>query len=523
MINKREQAKKDRLANIAQNQEGVATATATAAESESESIPDEYEIILQSIRDSPHEGCKPPLRPVASLQDILLEFLVFRWDRISDLGLGDLSGDMREQLCTRLGTRRLLSHETVLSLSSRGSGALSLSECSELSEDTIIKVLEKTCSLDTDPLSVSLSASLAEKEKDREKKGGRRKREREEEDEGPALFLSPLHSLTLRNCGHGFGDRAALTLAHLGDPEKGPGLESLSLTGCYRLSDSSLTALLSRCAGLTSLDLSYNSRLGPTAMRKIASLPHLTCLSLSHCVQLSETDLMCLVKPNQDRETETETEKGCVCMLTSLELDGLPLLTDECMEKILSTHGVCLTHLSLRECISLTDRVAVSLRLHGPALLSLSLSSLSLSSAALLGLFLPSLSVSSSLSSSPSLGQLHTVNLHALSFLTDETFSHLCTHSSHILSHIDISGCTLLTDRSLAVILVHCSLSLSSLNISFLRKLSERVMSYLCDKCVSLTVLEVWGCSQLTDSFFNKLTHYQHLVVRGRGREERKP
>eukprot|EP00607_Mallomonas_marina_P010818 CAMPEP_0182421658 /NCGR_PEP_ID=MMETSP1167-20130531/7090_1 /TAXON_ID=2988 /ORGANISM="Mallomonas Sp, Strain CCMP3275" /LENGTH=339 /DNA_ID=CAMNT_0024598989 /DNA_START=68 /DNA_END=1088 /DNA_ORIENTATION=+ len=228
MINKREQAKKDRLANIAQNQEGVATATATAAESESESIPDEYEIILQSIRDSPHEGCKPPLRPVASLQDILLEFLVFRWDRISDLGLGDLSGDMREQLCTRLGTRRLLSHETVLSLSSRGSGALSLSECSELSEDTIIKVLEKTCSLDTDPLSVSLSASLAEKEKDREKKGGRRKREREEEDEGPALFLSPLHSLTLRNCGHGFGDRAALTLAHLGDPEKGPGLESLS-------------------------------------------------------------------------------------------------------------------------------------------------------------------------------------------------------------------------------------------------------------------------------------------------------
>ena len=58
----------------------------------------------------------------------------------------------------------------------------------------------------------------------------------DEYDEG-VNFTGLIRTLSLRNCGHCFGDRAALTLAHLGDPEAGPGLESLVLTGTPLLAD----------------------------------------------------------------------------------------------------------------------------------------------------------------------------------------------------------------------------------------------------------------------------------------------
>eukprot|EP01041_Mallomonas_annulata_P000564 gene564-1089_t len=555
MIEKREEVKLRRLAAIAQAQEGNATV-------ENDDLLDVYDEKMHNLIWNPKRGSlSGNCQTIPTLIDICLDVLFTHFESIEDFG--NLSFELRERLCDRLGRSRMLKVSSALSLASPGLGALSLTECSELCENDIIQILEKMCSKShSHPHSHSHNGLHAQANNTVTKKRKRGKNQNAiDNEEGGEGGLNPsdddfsgkIEGLYLKNCGHGFGDRAALTLAHLGDPVTGPGLEDLGLVGCYRLGDPCLAQLLSRCACLRSLDLSVNSRLGRTGIAAIAThLPQLTSLRLSGCLQLQDDDIMALIAHPDSLKT-----------LQRLELDGLTHISDASVSALLRHlgrergnenedhghnhqhhhhhHHHYLTHFSVKDCVGLSDGIAVALRDNCNRLVHLDVGGTALSTAALLGLFIshPGCATAAettgigierntsaggdvryqSILTSPldrPLEHLEVVGLGSLASVTDDVIQQLCLASGSSLTDLDIAGCHQITSRALMILMMHASSTLRRLNVSFIRSFTEDALGCLLEQhCSNIQLVQVWGCSQLTEKFFGAQLP-SNLVIEGR-------
>ena len=132
MLQKRDEVKSQRLAKISQMNEKLGD--------ENDELQDEFDMKLKTLLWVPNTENKKFINKneIPSLVDICVNFIVSNFDSIDDLG--NISIDVRERLSDKLGILRKFNEPFALILASPGSGLLSLTECSDLDENSIIKV-----------------------------------------------------------------------------------------------------------------------------------------------------------------------------------------------------------------------------------------------------------------------------------------------------------------------------------------------------------------------------------------------
>ena len=170
---------------------------------------------------------------------------------------------------------------------------------------------------------------------------------------------------------------------------------------------------------------------------------------------------------------------------------------------------------SLAGCVLISDSAAVALRNSCHSLSVLDLGYTALSTHALLALFLSADHATSTSAAGVfgSIGRLSSVCLRS-TVANDDVVQCICESAIGSLQDLDIGGC-IVSDRSLAALILHASSSLRRLNVSFVRTISEAVLGSLVAECRAVDELEVWGCSQLTDTFFDNQWQ-KELSVKGR-------
>eukprot|EP01036_Dinobryon_divergens_P029687 gene29687-38816_t len=451
---------------------------------------DIYEVPVGSLSWTPSTiSDRQSVSSVPTLMDLCIDFIVSQFDENGSNGTESsvqfLSGDVREKLMLQLLRRRKLTATNSLGFAIPQSDSLCYPDCSIMTEEDLIAAVAKVCGAADNGNADYCSTTT--------------------------IPTSELREVRLLNCGRGFTDRTAAILTPYCQS-----LDTLVLTGCYKLNDKALSSLIiNGCGGkLTSLDLSCNLRLGATALSVIGSVPNLVSLMLNNVTHLTDNEAL-----------------QTMISLRHLSLSGMIEITDSSIQRILLSCGPQLQSLNISGCLQLTDRTIEAIRTVCSNLQSIDVSQLpEVSTAALIGLFIanpstldqeaarePEIScsnagsrdeeeegeeygrapVSSSSSSSvyappPSIGRLSYVNLQGNVNTTDEVIVHLSEMSRSTLRHLDINGCNRLTNMAAVALRMNCSSTMEHLDISFVRGFAEDAVGALVDSCTILQTLHVW-------------------------------
>ncbi|MBA0568126.1 hypothetical protein Golob_005639 [Gossypium lobatum] len=280
--------------------------------------------------------------------------------------------------------------------------------------------------------------------------------------------------LQLDYCGHCFADyNLPSTLAR--SPNSLPALTTLSLTGAYRLSDAGLSALVSSAPTLRSVNLSQCSFLTHSAIDILAT--SLASVLLELFIDDCQSIDAMLVLPSLKKLEHLEV----------LSVAGLESVTDSFIKEFIIARGDGIKELILRDCWKLTDS---SLKIIAETC-----------------------------------SNLRALDICNISKLTDTSFGYLASgcrllqslklcHNAFsddaIAAFLEMSG-EVLKELALnnvgkvglntALSLARRSRNLVSLDLSWCRNLTDEAMGLIVDRCLSLRVLKLFGCSQITDVF----------------------
>jgi hypothetical protein len=571
IVAKREAAKKARDEAIA-----ARSAKASGADSAVDvSLLDDYDRALHSIEWPPSSAHQRNASVYAkqqlpALSTLCAAILALNFEQLGISDIDHLQIVEREKLAVELAKLRRCDAAAALKLAVQSSQYLVLPECSEVDEECLIRAMEQAAGVPAQVLPTG--DDEGEDELGPGPKGGPKRGKKAVEAEGGAVGKGKkkkaakaaveevisdavldfaLTVLKLRNCGWGMTDRAMAVCVNLSHG----GLEVLQLTGCYRLNDAALGGLLTSCrTSLLSLDLTCNSRLSGTALACIRSLVNLEELVLDNCTQLTDADLLKLLPDPAEagKSTSSSANPDACPPLLMLSLEGLIEATDASIVPVVARYGSALQALNLSGCVLLTDRSLHCIRKSCESLRTLGLGQLGeVSTAAMLGLFIvhpasqqgqfsrpeeavrPAATTAAEqarellllgsptdeLSATPRIGHLEEVCLQGSSCVTDDVVVQLCEGNKRTLTALDVNGCHQLTGRAIMALHTHCRRSLRTLDLSFVRDFPQEALGALVDACAacgSLQALTVWGCTQLSDKFWNGYRKDSNLQVVGR-------
>lgn len=281
-----------------------------------------------------------------------------------------------------------------------------------------------------------------------------------------------LERLELGMCGRGMSDATARALATAGAGCY-PVLTSLRLGGAYRLSDGALAALLPCAPALASLALPQCSRLEGAAIEALPRLaPQLRELDLTECAGLSCATLLAALSGLKQLE--------------GLVLDGVVEADDALLAQL--PEGTPLRRLSLAHC-AVTDAGVAALAAALPGLLELRMDD-----CAKVGP--PALAALAA-----GCRGLHTLSLRRCVKVTDAALSQVAELGT--LRCLSLSGIRQLDGSCLEVLAQCCAGQLERLDVSWCREIPEQQLGRLVDACPNLAVLELWGCSHVTETFLH--------------------
>lgn len=278
-----------------------------------------------------------------------------------------------------------------------------------------------------------------------------------------------------------------------------PNLESLSLSGCYNLTDTSLEGVFVRdlpllkelnlslckdvsdqsmqristsCKNLEVLDLAGCSKITNASLMSISHLKHLRKLNLRSCRQISDRGIehLCCLYCQQ---SEVAIEELC--------LQDCQKLTDESLKHI-SVGLRNLRKINLSFCISVTDTGMKSLaRL--PALNHLNVTSCDNVSDIGIGYL------------AESAHKLKELDVSFCANITDASLRHIAT-GIQSLNSLAMTTCTITDDGLIRIskTLTH----LETLNISQCVAITDSGILSLCENMTNLIFLDVYGCTKLS-------------------------
>jgi hypothetical protein len=207
-----------------------------------------------------------------------------------------------------------------------------------------------------------------------------------------------------------------------------------------------------------------------------------------------------------------------------LSLEGLPLLTDNCVETMLASVGAQLSSLNISSCPALTDKSVLSISQHCRQLESLNIANLlEISTNTLLTLFGGATANSATAtadkdsvrSNTHYIGMLKNLNLCGLSAVTDYVIYYALQLPQHIqnenvhaslgLKTLNVSKCPQVTGKAAVAVALHCKHTLTHLDINFTRGFSELALGYLICECLQMHSINVFGCTQLSRDWVKKM------------------
>ncbi|XP_015083295.1 uncharacterized protein LOC107026730 [Solanum pennellii] len=256
-----------------------------------------------------------------------------------------------------------------------------------------------------------------------------------------------------------------------------PNLAILSLRGACRMSDRALEILVTSAPSLQSIDLSQCSLLTHSsigiAANSLGSI--LKELCIDDCQSIDAMHIL----PSLEKMEHLEL----------LSVAGIQSVCDQFISELLTARGQNIKELDISRCPNLTDQ---SLKFIGEACA-----------------YLHSLNISK-LSELTDVGLQCLANgcrsIRKLTFcrnnFSDEGIAAFLEASGACLEELSLNTCSKVS-TSTALSLAKLSRKLLHLDLSWCRRISDSELGLIVDSCVSLKLLKLFGCSQITDAFKN--------------------
>ncbi|KAL5697766.1 hypothetical protein ACHQM5_028883 [Ranunculus cassubicifolius] len=284
--------------------------------------------------------------------------------------------------------------------------------------------------------------------------------------------LNKLSVLQLDLCGRCLPDYVLRTTL-VRSPKCLPALITISLKGGCRITDTGLSLLVAAAPSLRSMNLSACSLLTSTSINTIADSLGLLLkeLYLDYCEAI-DVDVMLMLP--------ALTKLKC---LEVLSLQGMQTVCDDFVTQFVSESGAKMKELVLGSCVKLTDESMKAIAEKCSGLYALDISNLPKLTDMSIGYIANGCSL------------IQKLELRRNAF-SDEAIAALleaCGESITVLSLCKNVGPN--TAISLAR---RCTRNLLILDLSFCRKLNDEAMGYIIDSCLSLRLLKVFGCTQIT-------------------------
>jgi hypothetical protein len=330
--------------------------------------------------------------------------------------------------------------------------------------------------------------------------------------------ITGLRYLLLTHAGRCFGTKSVKALL-----EKNTGAElcCLSIAGAYLLCDEDVAKLIEdHDSTLQSIAFQSCPLLGDKFANAIRNNSRLG----ENLLELSLQDMSFSV----EQLTVLANSKDALKGIRSLTLKSITGLTDEILAQILELAHESLDSLNIGFNYSLTDSTLSSIRQYS----SLRLKALVLDG--IKGFTAPGLEAlfTHPLEGLPPPPKLKILKLGSIDYeaVTDEllklvTASSSATTTTDLTSdpsqssqfasyrslgrpggliQVDVQGSTLVSDQMLEQLVETSANTLETINLSYCPLISDRGVGYLVSKLGNqLTKMEVWGCAQLTDEFFD--------------------
>ncbi|KAI9113680.1 hypothetical protein K1719_014931 [Acacia pycnantha] len=282
--------------------------------------------------------------------------------------------------------------------------------------------------------------------------------------------------LQLDQCGRCLPDYVVRsTLAQT--PRHLPSLTSLSLSGACRLSDEGLHSLVSSAPALRSINLSQCSLLSSTSLYILAdSLGSLLReLYLDDCQGIDAAQIVPALMKLEHLEV--------------LSVAGIQTICDDFIKDYIIARGHNIKELVLKDCVKLTDLSMKVIAEHCPQLCALDLMNLS------------KLTNSSMVYLTNGCQALHRLKLCCNAF-SDEVIAAFLETVGESLKELSLNNVRKVGYHTALSIASHAK-KLHTLDLSWCRNLTDNAVGLIVDCCVSLKLLKLFGCTQITDVFWN--------------------
>lgn len=282
--------------------------------------------------------------------------------------------------------------------------------------------------------------------------------------------------LQLDQCGRCMADYTLLaTLAR--SPGSLPRLTTLSISGACRLSDAALSSLVSSAPALQSLNLSQCSLLTSASIDTLADslATSLRELYINDCQSIQPMLILPALKKLEHLEV--------------LSLSGIQTINDNFLRGFIVARGHNIKELVLTDCVKLTDSSMKVIAETCSKLCTLDLGNLRKLTDSALG-FLAN-----------ACREIHTLKLCRNAF-SDEAIAAFLETSGELLKELSLNNVTKV-GHCTALSLARRSRKLLSLDLSWCRNLTNEALGLIVDSCLSLKVLKLFGCSQVTNVFLD--------------------
>ncbi|XP_022728951.1 uncharacterized protein LOC111284536 isoform X2 [Durio zibethinus] len=292
--------------------------------------------------------------------------------------------------------------------------------------------------------------------------------------------------LQLDQCGHCLPDYILpSTLARSSNSL--PALSNLSLTGAFRLSDAGLSVLVSSAPVLRSVNLSQCSLLTHSAIDTLATSLASVLLEL-YINDCQSIDAM-LILPALKKLEHLEV----------LSVAGLESVTDGFIKEFIIARGDGIKELILTGCGKLTDSSLKIIAETCSSLCALDIGNVS------------KLTDSSFAYLANGCRSLQSLKLCRNAF-SDDAIAAFLEMSGEVLKELSLNN-VLKVGQSTALSLARRTRNLLSLDLSWCRNLTDEAVGLIVDSCLSLRMLKLFGCTQITNVFLYGHSNSKYSAV----------
>lgn len=266
-----------------------------------------------------------------------------------------------------------------------------------------------------------------------------------------------------------------------------PALTTISLKGACRLSDVGLSALVGSAPALRSINLSQCSLLTSDGINTLAdSLGYvLRELYIDDCQNI---DTM-LILPALSKLEHLEV----------LSLAGIQTVCDDFVIKFIAVHGHNIKELVLTDCGKLTDSSMKVIADTCTGLCVLDLGNLCRLTDSAMGYL------------ANGCRAIQTLKLCRNSF-SDEAVAAYLEASGESLKELSLNNVNKVSNNT-AISLARRSRKLFTLDLSWCRNLTNEAVGLIVDSCLSLKVLKLFGCTQITNVFLDGYSNPEVQII----------